>query len=279
MPFLASLALAAAFGNAQTPPAFAVISVKPSRTTDAGNAEMRVLPGGKVLIRNVPLLMIVAAAWDVPFQSPRLTGGREWQRIREDRFDIDAAAEPGAVPAGLTAKERGNLIRPMMQALLADRFGLTMRRDPKEQPVYALTIAKGGPKLDKSKTQEADCDAAPPDAPRICHQIGGGQGRGINGDAVSMDDVVLFVQNWTDRPVIDQTGLTDLYSIHTEGWAPMRLRPPNSDGVTPKGDSGVNDSDRQTLPDVFRQLGLALEPQKAVVDMFVIEHITRPAAN
>jgi len=40
-----------------------------------------------------------------------------------------------------------------------------------------------------------------------------GQGRGIHGDAVDIADVVLFVQNWTDRPVVDKTGLTELYSI------------------------------------------------------------------
>jgi uncharacterized protein (TIGR03435 family) len=260
-------------------PAFEVASVKHNKSADARDAQMQVLPGGKVVIRNVPLLMIVAAAWDVPFQSPRLTGGKESEQLMGDRYDIEASAAPGAIPTTLTAKERGDLIRPMMQALLEDRFKLKMRQEKKMQPVYALTVANGGPKLEKSKTQEQDCVAAPaPDQP-VCHRVGGGQGRGIHGEAISLDDVALFVQNWSDRAVIDKTGLTGLYNIQTEGWAPMRLRPPAADGTIPKRDGGINDADRQTLFDVFRQLGLTLESQRAPVDMFTVEHVEAPAAN
>ena len=33
----------------------------------------------------------------------------------------------------------------MLQALLAERFKLTIHREPKELPVYALIVGKGGP--------------------------------------------------------------------------------------------------------------------------------------
>lgn len=195
----------------------------------------------------------------------------------ERSFSIPPARPNGAIPESLSAKERGDLIRPMMQALIEDRFRLKMRSEKKDQPVYALVVAKGGLKLEKSEMQEADCIAAAEKS--TCHRVGGGQGRGIHGDAIDMDDVALFVQNWTDRPVIDRTGLKDLYNIRTEGWAPMRFRPPNPDGTVPKGDAGIEDADRQTLADVFRQLGIAMESQRAPVDMYVIETIRTPAAN
>jgi uncharacterized protein (TIGR03435 family) len=89
----------------------------------------------------------------------------------------------------------------------------------------------------------------------------------------------LFVQNWSDRPVIDQTGLTNLYNIQTEGWAPMRMRPPNADGSIPKGDAGIDDADRQTLADVFRQLGIVMESRRVPVDMFFVEHVEAPQGN
>jgi uncharacterized protein (TIGR03435 family) len=93
-------------------------------------------------------------------------------------------------------------------------------------------------------------------------------------------DVALFVQNWTDRPVIDKTGLTDLYDIQTEGWAPMLPRPPRPDGAPPTGgDAGLDDPDRQTLAQVFGQLGLRMESQRAVIDMFVVEHLEKPSEN
>ena len=128
--------------------------------------------------------------------------------------------------------------------------------------------------------REAECANGPTGFVTGCHSIMGGIGRGIHGEAIDIADVALFVQNWTDRPVIDKTGLTDLYDIQTEGWAPMLPRPPRPDGAPPTGgDAGLDDPDRQTLGQVFGQLGLKMESQRAVVDMFVVEHIEKPAEN
>src|ERR1017187_7538611 len=38
----------------------------------------------------------------------------------------------------------------MLQALLEDRFKLVVHRDKKENPVLALVVAKGGPKMQES---------------------------------------------------------------------------------------------------------------------------------
>ena len=35
-------------------------------------------------------------------------------------------------------------MRQMLQSLLEERFKLKMRKEQKEQPVYALVVAKGG---------------------------------------------------------------------------------------------------------------------------------------
>ncbi len=114
----------------------------------------------------------------------------------------------------------------------------------------------------------------------MCHHISGGIGRGIHGSAISLADVALMVQNWSDKPVVDKTGLTGLYDVQTDGWAPMRPRPMGPDGTTPTGgDSGIYDPDRQTLFDVFRQLGLKMESQRAVIDMYVVDHVEKPTAN
>jgi uncharacterized protein (TIGR03435 family) len=236
-------------------PSFETATVTPNSSPNMAGAQMQVLPGGKVVIKNVPLLMIVAAAWDIPFQSPRLTGGKEWAELRETKYDIEAAAPSGAIPTDLSPKERGNLIRPMMQALLEERFKLRMRRDAKEQPVYALVVSKDGPTLEKAAIQEKDCAAAASGGQSPCHRIGGGKTTGIHGDAVGIDDIVLFVQNWTDHPLIDRTGLTDLYKVQTDAWT----------GSTPAA--------------IFAKLGLVLEPQQAAIDMFVVENVQKPAVN
>ena len=89
----------------------------------------------------------------------------------------------------------------MLGRLLADRFKLQVRRTPAEQPAYVLVVAKGGPKLQKSKTQEAECGGPSlGSVAQRCHVFTGGQGRGLHGEAVTIADVALFAQNWTDPP-------------------------------------------------------------------------------
>jgi hypothetical protein len=69
--------------------AFEVASVKPNNSSEFRNAQFQFLPGGKLLIKNVPLLMIVADAYNIPLQSPRLTGGPDWERAASEKYDIE----------------------------------------------------------------------------------------------------------------------------------------------------------------------------------------------
>ena len=167
----------------------------------------------------------------------------------------------------------------MLQNLLADRFKMSVRRETKDQPVYAAVIGKGGPKLEKSKLTEKDCQAGSGTFGdrNSCHNIAGGRGRGMHGEAVDMSDVVVFVSNWTDHPVVDRTGITGLFRIETDGWLPMQAGPPPAPDA--KGEDGRLLVDQPTIFEIFNRLGLKLELQKAPVDMFVIDHIERPAEN
>lgn len=66
-------------------------------------------------------------------------------------------------------------------------------------------------------------------------------GRGVRGTAVDMSDLALYVSNWSDRPVIDQTGLQGLFIVQTEGWT-----------------SSADDPSRHTLSEVLEPSGLRL---------------------
>jgi uncharacterized protein (TIGR03435 family) len=263
------------------PPKFEVASVKPNNSPDFRAFELHFLPGGRLVARNAPLRMIVAMAYDLPWQSSRLTWGQEWGDALSKAYDIEATAGAGAISADLSAKERDEKLRLMLQSLLKERFMLNVRIDHKEKPVYALVAAKGVPKLTKAKLQEKDCVEGENGPPAPCHAITGGQGRGIHGEAISIPDVVFFVQNWTDRPIIDRTGLKGLYNIQTNGWRPMQGLLPAGDGTpTPQGgDAGLYDPERQTLSDVFNSLGLRMESQRAVIDVFVVDHVEQPSEN
>ena len=71
----------------------------------------------------------------------QVIGGPGW--IDADRYNIDAKAEP---PPAVNMEYR-DLQLQRLQTLLRDRFNLTIHRETKELPVYDLTVAKGGPKL------------------------------------------------------------------------------------------------------------------------------------
>jgi uncharacterized protein (TIGR03435 family) len=265
---------AATCAYGQAPPAFAAASIKTNHSTGPGPLRWQFLPGGRFRTQNVPLQMIVAVAYNVPFQSPRLSGGPEW--IQGDRFDIDATAEPGAIPAGATSDERDERMRAMLRTLLAERFHLKIRRETKDLPVYAIVVAKGGPKLKAAEIEEKDCES---DAAKDlnCHNFGGGRGRGLHAKAANISDLALFVSNWTDRPLVDKTGLTGMYQFETRGWANIAPGPAPAPGAV--AEDGQDAASLPTVFTLFADMGLKLEPQHAPVEMFVIESVERPTEN
>ena len=119
---------------------------------------------------------------------------------------------------------RNDRVRAMVEALLVDRFKLVIRRESKEMPVYALLVAKGGPKLQRAdmmrRLPEASPNALGPESPStpipdVCHAFNGGVGRGLHARAANMSDLAAFVENWTDRPLLDKTGIQGLYRFET----------------------------------------------------------------
>jgi uncharacterized protein (TIGR03435 family) len=90
-----------------------------------------------------------------------------------------------------------------------------------------------------------------------------------------MDDLVHYIGNWTDLPVVNRTALSGLFTVNTEVWAPMRLPPPPP-GATPAGNPFAG------LPTIFTvlgKLGLELKRQEDIVPIYTAERLERPAAN
>jgi bla regulator protein blaR1 len=254
---------------------FEVASVKPHKPGDRAFVFPQFLPGGRFSVAGIPLQIVIAFAYNVPFQGTQLSGGPDWIRSMENVYDIEAKAEVDAL-SGLSAKDQTEKMRLMLQALLAERFKLNMRHDTREQPVYLLRVGKNGPKLQKSKIDETQCG----DPANHCHQGGAGQGRGIHAKGFNMTDLVTSVSNFTDHPLIDRTGLNGLYDIDTEGWVPVRPRPSPPPGAQPSAeDLAFADPMRPTLYMIFERLGLKMESSKALVEMFVIDHVEKPTEN
>jgi uncharacterized protein (TIGR03435 family) len=150
-------------------------------------------------------------------------------------------------------------VRLMLQSLLADRFKLRVHRESKEMPVYALQVAKNGGKL-KAASVEGQCSVQT----RLASD-----GRN-NEDTFSACPVERLADRlgnlMHERPVLDQTGLTGNYDFRLLLTPEYRSRnqsnPADISAVTAVG-----------------ELGLKLAPEKAQVEILVVDHLEKPTAN
>jgi uncharacterized protein (TIGR03435 family) len=172
----------------------------------------------------------------------------------------------------------------MLQSLFADRFKLRVRRETKEGPVYALVVAKGGPKFPTSlppdSQERAENSALPPPKRQPCPP-----GWLCLREYTTMTRLAdwFSASPQLGRPVIDQTGV--------EGLCYLELRYAREQGQTEGGtgsessNSGVGTAPPlvPSGPSLFSalqdQLGLKLKPTKGPVETLVIEHIERPTDN
>jgi uncharacterized protein (TIGR03435 family) len=259
--------------------AFQVITIKPHASDDPRNERMAVLPNGDLITSAVPVVILLGYAYDVPTNpSPRLSGLPEWA-IRE-RYDIEAKAPSDAIPAGLPESDLRGRTQQMIRGLLADRFRLVMRVEQKTMRVYALGVASGGAKLQKSTLTAKDCTF---DADREgCHNFIGGLGHPLRAKAIDMDDLAHYIGNWTDSPVVNRTAINGLFAVSTEGWTAMRLPPPPPNAAPFAQPTGERDISAPAFPTIFTvlsKLGLELKQREATLPVYTVERIERPAAN
>ena len=76
----------------------------------------------------------------------KIAGGPSW--LDYDRFEVVAKAAAGTRPEALQL---------MLQALLADRFGLVVAAETKPMPAYVLTAPKGQSKLKSAEVGAGGC--------------------------------------------------------------------------------------------------------------------------
>lgn len=275
---LALLSTLGLFGQTSTPPlTFEVASVKPSATDDR-RTMIQIQPGGDLRTTGNTLKMLLTVAYDV--REFQIVGGPGW--ITTDRYDIAAKANRSTGsedtpddPRKMTDAQRktvGDQMRERLRALLAERFQLTLHREAKEQSVYALVVAKNGPKLQESQTKEGTGPRGP------MMRMGRGE---LSGQGVKLDMLASTLSSQLGRTVIDRTGLTGNFDFKLtwtpdpgQSAGPLGGLPPGADAPPPPDPNG---------PSVFtalqEQLGLRLESQKGPVEMLVIDRVEKPSEN
>jgi uncharacterized protein (TIGR03435 family) len=274
----------------ETLPTFEVATVKPNNA-GPGRASFMISPG-TLQIENVPLRQIIMNAWEAK-SNAQLTGGPD--ALLDQHWDIDAKIDPAdaARMKSMSREENNRTIDLMLQSLLADRFHLKVHIDTQDQPVYALVVAKGGPKLTPSAPlppPPADGENAPMPPPGD-RKPGGpgfrGSGMRMSANGATMDmtaqraSMELLVTVLARRPetgsriVIDKTGLTGSYDFTLHFTAENMSAA--GDGAPPP-DPGAADS-----PPLFtalqEQLGLKLQPNMAPVQILAIDHVEPPTPN
>jgi uncharacterized protein (TIGR03435 family) len=281
---VAPVLVLAALAAAQTPsarPEFEVASVK-LNTGGSGMTMLRTPAGGRFTATNASLKMLVGLAYKV--QNYAISGGPAW--INSDRYDITAKA----ADSNLTLDQ----LRPMLQALLEDRFQLKAHLETKDVPVYALLPAKGGLKLPQVK--EDGCFAIdsknplPPPPPPP--PAGGGPAAFtpgkppcggmmmmpnlMQGGKVSIAQFANALSNVLGRPVIDKTGFTGVFDLHLE-FTPEGTAFPG--GPPPPGAPAFDASGPSIFTAVQEQLGLKVESQKAPGEILVIDAAQKATEN
>jgi uncharacterized protein (TIGR03435 family) len=226
-------------------PSFEVAVIKPADPNDH-NQGFR-LNGHRISIESNTMTSLICFAYSI--QKTQIVNAPQW--FDEQPWNIDGVPDTEGKPDW-------HQYRRMLQKLLSARFGLQMHHDKRELSVYTLTVAKGGPKLEKSKS---DPDALPDSSG---HGMGTAQMMKFTND--NMTDFAQVLQLMGDRPVVDQTNLLGRYDF-TLLWTPDAMRVTEPDAAP-----GL-------FTAVQEQLGLKLEAARAPTDVFVIDAATRPTQN
>jgi uncharacterized protein (TIGR03435 family) len=193
-----------------------------------------------------------------------VSGGKGW--IESQQWDIVAKVDDPSL-AGLTNAERNDRIRPMLQALLEERFHLKVHTEMRLTPVYALVQAKGGAKV-KEVPAPPEVQGDWTEAMKHYREENPGKpfpgvmscsGDRCTATAATIRTVLGQIQYIThaDHMVIDETGLKGHYDFSFRTL-------------------GGGDDDE---PNIEEDLGMKLEPRKVDLKTYVIDSAEKPSAN
>jgi uncharacterized protein (TIGR03435 family) len=193
---------------------------------------------------------------------PLLAGGPDW--LKRDKFDIQAKTPNGTPDYSRFQFQSGQApqLQLMLQSLLADRFHLKVHRERKELAVFALTIAKKGPKLKQAEGGESSVLFGP------AVQSNGEGTIHLLVKNTSIEELASTFADVLGRPVLDRTGLKGKFDFSMDYGA-------NSDAP-----GAVWELAGPSLFSAFQeQAGLKFESTRAAVQVLVIDSAEKPGEN
>jgi uncharacterized protein (TIGR03435 family) len=291
---ITGLALAQTAAPASRPLSFEVASIKAVSLFDMMNAsgKLRLLgisvDSDRVDLVWMSLMELICVAYKV--KPAEVAGNPAWLNAGADADHFNILAK---MPEGATKDQ----VPEMLQALLAERFKLVVRRERRDTAGYALIVGKGGPKLKEAVPDPPAPAPAAEAAAGSSHEASGTGGPAaakpaggawrmtasenqefrIEGDSMTMENVATMLSGFVGSPVRDMTELKGRYKLSFE----VRMQD-LSPGMNPgaaattglPADSALDPSGSSIFTAVQR-LGLKLERRKMPFDFLVIDHVER----
>ena len=234
-------------------PSFDVASVKLSNST---TGYIRTQPG-RLTARGRSLASLILRAYSL--QDYQLIHGPSISLA--ERCDIDAQTEGPA--------DSEQLYR-MLQTLLADRFKLILHHETKQLPLFVLSVGKNPPKLQKAKEGETQALRYAPS------QRGDRSFLQLVGRRTPLSLLASFLGSQLLRPIVDETGLEGEFDFTAE----LTSAGPVSDDAGPLvGLKGTPVDPSSVIAAIRADLGLKLDLETRPVDVLVVDHVEKLAAN
>ena len=258
------------------------------------------LDPGRLTIPAITVFSLVTVAYGQ--DCTLVEGGPAWVRSGGDYYEIQALLPAGSpsYTAQDLMKGRAPRLQKMLQNLLADRFGVGLKRELREMSVYVLTVATRG-KMKLSPDETRPVPASFPVFPGTPTQK---MGRGqmlqllqrsgevqMSGHALSMSDLVKDLRPHAGRIIVDKTGLNEVFDVDlkfTRDTAPAIPLPAPIPAEPPPSIPPLPGAPPQSPPPLLgaslssaleEQLGLKLESARMPIEVLIIESVEKPSEN
>lgn len=245
---------------------FDIVSIRPAPTPDATfHLSISSPPhSSRFEVTNFPIkaLLQIAYGFDAP-----VVGAPDW--VGNTFYDIKARSDDAADArlAHITDNEVRLEKRNAIRVLLAERLSLKTHLETRESSIYNLVVGKDGVKMQlvPPPPPPADGEAAAPRPATDIQAHGSQLGLEFIGSNSPMRGLSGVLSSMVEAPVIDKTGLNDIYNYKLQIGREWSERDPDS------------------WPSIFtavqEQLGLKLEAAHESVPNLVVDHITKPTEN
>jgi uncharacterized protein (TIGR03435 family) len=266
------------------PTEFEVASLKPTAPealSGTGPGPRAEIKNGRLYLPRISLKNLITIAWEINGDD-MLAGAPGW--LDDDRYDILAKA-PADVAIGDLTPQRGGLpfnidaLRPMIRALVIERFNMKSHMENRPATGYTLVAAKPQLKKADPTSRTKWQEGALPDA-KPGKNVNASLGRVVTCQNVTMAQFAALLPaiapGYLRTEVLDATGLEGGWDF-TFSFSPNAAQFSRNQGREEGGASEASDpSGAVPLFDALaNQLGLKLEQQKRPMPVLVIDHINR----